>query len=79
MSIEGIRFRMEGELCVLQVLERQESRYGCDQVPAWRDAKATDLLEVSRFCTNRDSLTRLEGTVNSLEYRMGNLLKVEPA
>jgi hypothetical protein len=57
MSIEAIRFRMEGALCVLQVQERTGGDIysyggglGSSRVSVeWRDANATDLLDVARF------------------------------
>ena len=64
--ITNIRFRNEGELLVLQVEEgyvfdmRDDSR--------WRDAKTTDLLEVSTY-TLRDvenRLRQIEASINGL-------------
>jgi len=49
MKIEAIRFRTEGALMVLQVLERSEDRiYGGSLGATWRDAKVEDMLDVAR-------------------------------
>lgn len=49
MSIDSVRFRSEGGLIVLQVLEATErgAPYHNDRTAAWRDAKVEDLLNVS--------------------------------
>lgn len=81
MSIKGIRFRMEGELCVLQVSEKDESyTYGghYSGQAQWRDAKATDLLQVAAFTRAYDALDRnidsLTGLVSSLQDQVGKVL-----
>lgn len=51
MSIDNIRFRTEGTLMVLQVLERYDLSY-CHCVNdkgTWRDATVHDLLDVANF------------------------------
>lgn len=45
---DKIRFRMEGDLCVLQVLEYKSSPYSSDKWE-WRDAKATDLIHIGEW------------------------------
>lgn len=48
MSTEAFRFRVEGALVVLQVLESSESNpYFSECNRTWRDAKVTDLLDVA--------------------------------
>lgn len=47
MSINGIRFRAEGELVVLQVSEYKRSHYSFESDVQWRDAKVQDLLDVA--------------------------------
>lgn len=65
MTIEAIRFRAEGELIVLQVLESQKrsGAYSYDIPAAWRDARVEDLLGVSRFTTAHDVLQELVGRI----------------
>lgn len=50
--IQNIRYRVEGELVVLQVLEIGETDiYSSRSKPEWRDAKVSDLLDVPGFIT----------------------------
>lgn len=71
MSIQGIRFRTEGSLVVLQVLEYTESTrsyYGSnDASSSWRDAKVEDMLTVARYTFDPG---RLEPRIDALERRM---------
>lgn len=65
--ITGIRFRNEGELLVLQVLDSDIFTLSTPH-KTWRDAKTTDLLEVSAH-TSRDvdsRLSEMERHINSL-------------
>lgn len=86
MSIQGIRFRTEGALIVLQVQEYTEGRggsyhYGSEAVVAWRDAKVEDMLEVSRFTfdpARHDK--RLESLEQRIEYvQAESMHRREPA
>jgi predicted DNA binding protein len=73
MTIYAIRFRMEGELCVLQVLEADDNNgYGHYQRSAsWRDAKATDLLVVAKFTSDyRELHDRVEGLCGQIDQLM---------
>lgn len=73
MTIDAIRFRMEGDLCVLQVLEAEDNNgYGHFQRSAeWRDAKATDLLVVAKFTSDYRSLRdRVEGLCGQMDMLM---------
>jgi hypothetical protein len=66
--ITGIRFRNEGELLVLQVESRDPDVFNHSRPSLWRDAKTTDLLEVSAH-TSRDvdsRLSEMERHINSL-------------
>jgi len=72
VSIIAIRFRMEGALCVLQVLEEKCSEYYAPNTQStWRDADATDLLEVAKFTTGGDR--DLGKTVDDLYRRLSRL------
>ena len=58
MTVENIRFRMEGELVVLQVLKAGEydPYLTRSQRGNWADATAQDLLDVGRYlCSERVS------------------------
>jgi len=71
MTIEAIRFRVEGALVVLQVFEREkENQYSYGRDGTWRDAKPEDLLDVARFCsTGLDRrIEHLERNVHQLSY-----------
>lgn len=65
MSIEAIRFRAEGELIVLQVLDRAErtGHYSYEASGTWRDAKVEDLLSAARFTTALDALQAMVSSV----------------
>ena len=54
---ESIRFRMEGELCVLQVGEYDRGPYGSDKLQ-WRDAKATDLISIGEWLEAQRHIVR---------------------
>ncbi len=45
---DKIRFRMEGKLCVLQVIETTDYSYNVRKL-SWRDAEATDLIEIGEW------------------------------
>ena len=69
MSIESIRFRTEGNLVVLQVLDLgKRSLYDIEKAE-WRDAKVEDLLDVANFTTltTKGNLDRLADRVAALE------------
>lgn len=64
MTIDAIRFRQHPEgFIVLQLLETStrpdpENTYRTETVAAWRDAAATDLLDVARFTADYGAMSR---------------------
>jgi len=84
MTIQKIRFRMEGEAVVLQVQEpgKPRKQYGYeDNPPTWRDAKAEDLLEVAAFTRAYDALDQtiasLQSAVQSAQGQMADIMTRE--
>lgn len=77
MSIDGIRFRAEGALLVLQVAERDDrysdyASYGRN-TPTWRDATTQDMLHVARHIQQdglADRLKSLEASVQNLQAHL---------
>lgn len=48
--ISNIRFRLDGDKVVLQVLfENHRNHYEYEREPEWRDAKVEDLIDVVEF------------------------------
>lgn len=84
MTIQRIRFRMEGESVVLQVQEpgkpRKQYDYE-DSPPTWRDAKAEDLLDVAAFTRAYDALDQtiagLQSAVQSAQGHMADIMTRE--
>jgi len=66
--IEEIRFRVKGELCVLQVRLYEESYSGyTTPTPKWRDAKVEDLLEVGKII-NGTSYSRTDPNAPTVNW-----------
>ena len=65
--IESYRFRNEGALVVLQVIEREESGMYGRTSTAWRDAKTEDLLEVAWL------IGRVRRVTDEFEQRLSGL------
>jgi K+-sensing histidine kinase KdpD len=75
MSIDAIRYRAEGAMVVLQVLESFErSQYEYRDKTEWRDATVEDLLQVARYTRAHDALDRdissLRAMVESVQQEM---------
>jgi hypothetical protein len=72
MTIQSIRFRVEGEQVVLQVLEnaRHYDSFAYNERGEWRDAKVTDLLEVARYTRAYDAL---DSTLSNLNVEVSGL------
>jgi hypothetical protein len=72
---------MEGDLCVLQVLEQadHDPYYSGRSMANWRDAKATDLLQVAAYTRAHDAIDRaldsLVSTVSHLQDQVGRVLE----
>lgn len=65
--ITGIRFRAEGEHVVLQVCDGINLLFSKDE--DWRDARVTDLLEVSAY-----TQTKLSSRVAKLEESLDGVI-----
>jgi hypothetical protein len=64
--VQGVRYRVEGEFVVLQVLEQEAAWEYQHRVPSkWRDAKVTDLLNVAEF--GREPIIGLDRRLSRLE------------
>lgn len=83
MTIQKIRFRMEGEAVVLQVQEpgKRGNSHWEEKEPTWRDAKAEDLLEVAAFTRAYDCLDQtiasLQNAVQSAQGQMSDIMTRE--
>lgn len=80
MRIDKIRFRVNGEAVVLQVLEvSPRGIYECADKAEWRDAKVEDLLEVARYTRAYDALDKnidsLTNTVSHLQENVSDVLE----
>jgi hypothetical protein len=71
--IQNIRYRVEGELVVLQVLEIEEADiYSSRRNVAWRDAKVEDLLDVPGFITKTIYVKEVERDCVNTGYGCDN-------